>query len=142
MAKIQKNRLLTPSQRTACMRVTLKDAPFSERAHALLEIDKGSTQAAAAELSGLSIGQVKYWVARFRELGLDIFPVTLRKASVENEVAEEETKKAASEPKEKKSKSKKSKKDKSGKKGKKKKSDKKAKGKKKKSGKSKKGKKK
>lgn len=43
------------------------------RALALLSLDKGATRAEAGEVSGLSLGQIKYVLATFRQRGLAMF---------------------------------------------------------------------
>jgi hypothetical protein len=43
----------------------------SARATALLALHAGETQPSAASISGLTIGQVRYIVSRFRRLGMD-----------------------------------------------------------------------
>lgn len=63
-------KLLKPAEVTACKQLSASQQSDSPRAAALLAIHQGATQAAAAESSGLSIGQVKYIVTRFRKLGM------------------------------------------------------------------------
>lgn len=46
----------------------------SERAKALLLISEGVTQEEAAEKTALSLGQVRYWLGRYRTNGIDCFP--------------------------------------------------------------------
>jgi transposase len=46
----------------------------SERAKALLLISEGATQEEAAEKTALSLGQVRYWLGRYRTNGIDCFP--------------------------------------------------------------------
>jgi hypothetical protein len=103
-----------------------------QRAIALLAIDDGATQVEAARQAGLSPGQVKYWLGKFRQVRMQIFPEEVLKAE-QLEEEPEAALKAGKSKATKKSKEKRSKK-KSGKKSKKKKST----GKKKKSGKGKK----
>lgn len=69
--------LLTSLEQATCQQVASRQAPHSQRALALLALNEKCTQAQAAEQAGLSPGQVKYWVARFRKLRLGIFPDTL-----------------------------------------------------------------
>ena len=45
-----------------------------KRAIALLAIDDGATQAEAAQQAGLTPGQVKYWLSKFRQVRMQIFP--------------------------------------------------------------------
>jgi transposase-like protein len=66
--------LLTPEEREICGRVATTDAPHSQRALALMALDQGVTQAEAAQLSGLTTGQVRYWRDSFRQKRLGIFP--------------------------------------------------------------------
>jgi transposase-like protein len=68
------NGLLTSQEQAICEQMTTREAPHSQRALALLALDGGATQAQAAEQAGLSPGQVKYWIARFRKQRLGIFP--------------------------------------------------------------------
>ena len=67
-------KLLSPEERKACEQISGGEAPFSQRALALMAIDEGATQAAAGERAGLTSGQVKYWLAKFRKEGVAIFP--------------------------------------------------------------------
>jgi len=81
-----------------------------------LAVDEGATQAEAGQRAGLTPGQVKYWLGKFRRDQLGIFP----EAGLPVDAAENE--KNAAKAKEKpKQKSKKAKKKKTGKKPKKKK---------------------
>ena len=108
--------LLSPEARAACQRIGAGEAPWSQRAQALLAVDEGATQAEAGQRAGLTPGQVEYWLGKFRRDQLSIFP----EAGLP--VGAEENHKNAAKAKEKpKQKSKKAKKDKAGKKPKKKK---------------------
>jgi hypothetical protein len=69
-----KGNLLTPEERAFCKQVVLGEAPHRQRAQALLAIDAGFTQPEAAIKSGLTKGQVRYWLEKFRRIRLDIFP--------------------------------------------------------------------
>jgi hypothetical protein len=69
--------LLTQSEQAICRHIAAGDPPNSQRALALLVVNAGSTQSAAAEQAGLSRGQVKYWLSRFRKHRLDVFPSEL-----------------------------------------------------------------
>jgi transposase-like protein len=85
--------LLTADERAICGRVATGDAPHSQRALALMALDQGVTQAEAAELSGLSTGQVRYWRDKYREKGLGIFPKDVgagRGASVQPKTSPEQ----------------------------------------------------
>jgi outer membrane biosynthesis protein TonB len=66
--------LLSPQERQACQLISTGEAPYSQRAQALLAIDEGVTQAAAAGEAGLTRGQLKYWLAKFRKERMAIFP--------------------------------------------------------------------
>jgi hypothetical protein len=71
--------LLLPEERQACIKMAQGGAPHSHRALALLALDQGVTQADAAELSGLTKGQVRYWRDKFNQQRLGIFPKDLKK---------------------------------------------------------------
>ena len=47
--------------------------PDAARASALLALDDGMTQAAAATHAGLTLPQMRYWLGRFRSKQLDCF---------------------------------------------------------------------
>ncbi len=108
--------LLSPEARAACQRIAAGEAPWSQRAQALLAVDEGATQAEAGQRAGLTQGQVKYWLGKFRRDQVSIFPEAGLPIG-----AEENQKKAAKAKEKPKQKSKKAKKDKAGKKPKKKK---------------------
>lgn len=74
MATTQK--LLTPTQVTKCKKIAAGETEFSQRAAVLLAIHHGASQAVAASETGLTIGQVRYWVAKFRRLAMAAFPQT------------------------------------------------------------------
>ena len=65
--------LLTAAQKKACQSHEHSPAPNGPRAKALLALNNGATQQQAAADSGLSIGQVRYCLRRFRLVGLDVF---------------------------------------------------------------------
>jgi transposase-like protein len=67
-------KLLSPEERGVCKQLAAGEAPWSQRAQALLALDEGATQAEAGSQAGLTQGQVRYWLGRFREDGLSIFP--------------------------------------------------------------------
>jgi len=68
----------------------------NQRAKALLALDEGSTRAGAGEQSGLSLGQIKYLLATFRQTGLAMFAryssseSFSQRADVEHEVVAKE----------------------------------------------------
>lgn len=72
--KIQENQLLTQEERAACQEIATGGTPHSQRALALLALDEGATQIQAAEQAGLTKGQVRYWLSKFRQERLAIFP--------------------------------------------------------------------
>jgi len=72
---------LSSQEQTVCKQIAQGEAPYSQRAMALLELQSGSTQAQAAQMSGLSQGQVKYWLAQFKKQRLAIFPETMLEES-------------------------------------------------------------
>jgi hypothetical protein len=74
MSPQTEDKLLAPTERVALKMISAGSAPHNQRAAALLAIDGGATQAQAAEQAGLTRGQVKYWLAKFRQVRLDIFP--------------------------------------------------------------------
>lgn len=51
--------------------------PHSQRAQSLLAIDAGVTQKIAALQSGQTVGQVSYWLSKFRKDRMGIFPEEL-----------------------------------------------------------------
>ena len=65
--------LLSSTQRTFCQTRADQPAPNGPRARALLALDQGNTQQQAAEQSGLSLGQVRYCLRRFRTVALEMF---------------------------------------------------------------------
>ena len=71
------NNFLTKHEQTVCMQLAKSESPHSQRALALLALNEENTQGQAAERSGLSAGQVKYWAVRFRNHRLGIFPDAL-----------------------------------------------------------------
>ncbi len=115
-------RLLTPRDVTACKKLAASDLADSQRAAALLAIHQGATQAAAAGATGLSIGQVKYIVTRFRRLGMQALkqqatqPEKVRSGEVEAKKAKKKAKKDKDKKKAKSKKDKDKKKDKKNKK--------------------------
>ncbi len=68
---IAATKLLKPREVTACKQLAESELSDNKRATALLAIHQGQTQAQAAVTSGLSLGQVKYIVTRFRKLGMN-----------------------------------------------------------------------
>ena len=72
--KTQKPKLLNQQEQAICKKIATRTVPHSQRAMALLLLNEGSGQAMAAELAGLSVGQLRYWLNKFRDQGVGIFP--------------------------------------------------------------------
>ena len=66
--------LFSPAERAACEQVAAGTAPSSQRALALLALDEGATQKEAAQQSRQTVGQVRYWLGKFRKEGMAICP--------------------------------------------------------------------
>ncbi len=66
--------MLQPEERQVIRRIAAGQPPHSQRARALLALNSGASQASAAEVAGLTEGQVKYWLRKFRKVRLSIFP--------------------------------------------------------------------
>ncbi|MCG8394734.1 MAG: helix-turn-helix domain containing protein [Pseudomonadales bacterium] len=88
--------LLTPSQRKTCQEKQSQPGTTGARAKALLAVDAGTTQADAANQSGLSLGQVRYCLRRFREVGMALFPATDSPAKTSSSATPSAKKKAKS----------------------------------------------
>lgn len=69
--------LLEPQERLVCEQLAAGQSPYNLRAQSLLAIDEGATQTAAAQRSGQTVGQVRYWFSKFRKSRMDIFPEEL-----------------------------------------------------------------
>ena len=83
-----KNKLLNSEERAILSQIAIKDPPHSWRAQALLAIDGGATQAEAGRQAGSTIGQVRYWLGKFRKERTSIFPEELlNQARQENAVS-------------------------------------------------------
>lgn len=81
-------KLLDEQARVVCEKLSGGEIPYSQWAQALLAIDEGASQAEAAQRTGLTIHQVRYWLAKFRKTGLNIFPLqTLELATTETPVS-------------------------------------------------------
>ena len=88
-------KLLSSEERAVFSQIAATEPPHSQRAQALLVINEGATQAEAGRQSGLTIGQVRYWLGRFRKNGLSIFPEELlvqeeEEADIPQDLAEPE----------------------------------------------------
>lgn len=74
--------LLSPEDRVACQAIAALQAGLArQRAAGLLALAEGTTQLKAAELSGLTIGQIRYLLAIFRRKGMAIFPADIANSS-------------------------------------------------------------
>ena len=83
MSPQTEDKLLTSTEREALILISAGKDLHSQRASALLAIDSGATQEQAGQQAGLTKGQVKYWLGKFRQVRMEIFP--------EQVVSEEET---------------------------------------------------
>ncbi len=73
------NSMITKEERTVLERIAVTaKAPHSQRALCILAVDSGMSQKKAAEKSGLTPGQAKYWLKKFWSKSLDIFPEQVR----------------------------------------------------------------
>lgn len=86
------DRLLSDQEREAFKMISTGNDLHGQRAIALLAIDEGATQAQAAQQSGLTPGQVKYWLGKFRQVRMEIFPEQVLKTEKPVEEAVQETK--------------------------------------------------
>lgn len=77
MSPETRNQLLTSQERAACQQIAAGATPHSQRATALLVLNEGVTQVEAGQYAGLSRGQVQYWLNKFRQQRLAIFPADL-----------------------------------------------------------------
>jgi hypothetical protein len=75
------DKLLTAQEQALCKIIARREAPYNQRASMLLFMNGNNTQAQAAEAAGMSTGQVKYWMARFRKERMAIFPEELKGTS-------------------------------------------------------------
>ena len=57
-------------------KITELDHPDAARAKALIALEQGMTQAAAAAHAGLTLPQLRYWLGRFRSRQFDCFAST------------------------------------------------------------------
>ena len=76
----QGGKLLSAQEREAFKMISTGNDLHGQRALALLAIDEGSTQEQAGQRAGLTTGQVKYWLGKFRRVRMDIFPEQVLKA--------------------------------------------------------------
>jgi hypothetical protein len=69
--------LLEPQEKLILERISSGQPPHSQRAKSLLAVDAGATQTTAAQHSGQTVGQVSYWLSKFRSERMNIFPQEL-----------------------------------------------------------------
>jgi hypothetical protein len=69
--------LLGAQEKLILEQIAAGGPPHSQRAQSLLAIDAGLTQKIAALHSGQTVGQVSYWLSKFRTDRLSIFPEEL-----------------------------------------------------------------
>lgn len=67
-------KLLTVEERVDCEMLAAGDPWYSPRAQALLALDEGATRKEAGEQTGLTLGQISYWLKRFRADRMAAFP--------------------------------------------------------------------
>jgi hypothetical protein len=67
-------KLLSSEEQAVVSQITTKEPPHSQRAQVLLAINEGATQAEAGIQAGLTKGQVRYWLTKFRRDRIGIFP--------------------------------------------------------------------
>ena len=87
----KESRLLGTQERAIVSQIAATDPPYSQRAQALLALDEGLTQAEAGRQAGLTSGQVRYWLRKFRTEGTAIFPQDLLSQTELDETGEAET---------------------------------------------------
>ncbi len=73
----KEKQLLSSEERAVLSQIATKEPPHSRRAQALLAIDEGTTQTEAGRQAGLTLGQVRYWLIKFRKSGMSTFPEEL-----------------------------------------------------------------
>lgn len=69
--------LITEEESLVLEAIAQSVVPYSLRAQALLAVDAGSSADQAAGVAGLKDTQVRYWVGRFRNSRLQVFPEEL-----------------------------------------------------------------
>ena len=68
---------LEPQEKLVLQQIATGETPHSQRAQSLLDIDAGVTHSTAAQVTGQTLGQVNYWLGKFREERMNIFPKEL-----------------------------------------------------------------
>jgi len=82
------HKLLISDEFEICQRIAARDDLHGQRALALLALDEGVTQPEASQRTGLSVGQIKYGVSRFRRERLRMFPQSALEADAPEPVPE------------------------------------------------------
>jgi len=85
----KESRLLSSEERVIFSQIATKEQPYGSRAQALLAIDEGATQSEAGQQAGLTIGQLRYWLGKFRKDGTAIFPQELLSQAQPEEAQQE-----------------------------------------------------
>ena len=75
--EVSAGQLLSSQEHGTCVRISEGDTIHSQRAQALLAIDEGASQRQAAQRAGLTRGQARYWLGKYRKMRLDIFPESI-----------------------------------------------------------------
>ena len=68
---------LKPQEKLILQQIAIGEPPSSQRAQSLLDIDAGVTHSTAAQVTGQTVGQVNYWLGKFRTDRMNIFPEEL-----------------------------------------------------------------
>ncbi len=80
-------KLLTQDERELCKKIAeLKIVLVSRRAQALIALDDGYTQVKSAQLSSLTLGQLRYLLRLFKQKQMNLFPQTILPQPEEQEV--------------------------------------------------------
>lgn len=85
---VEGDSFLSSEDRAIISQVATMEPPDSQRALALLAIDEGATQAEAGIQAGLTIGQLRYWLGKFRKDGTSIFPEELLNQAQQEDLEE------------------------------------------------------
>lgn len=68
---------LEPGEKLILQQIAIGEPPHSQRAQSILDIDAGVTHSTAAQVTGQTVGQVNYWLGKFRIERMNIFPKEL-----------------------------------------------------------------
>ena len=68
---------LQPGEKLILQQIAIGEPPHSQRAQSILDIDAGVTHSTAAQVTGQTVGQVNYWLGKFRTDRMNIFPKKL-----------------------------------------------------------------